>query len=77
VAQDCSVPAWVTANIRLGTPSPPSTASSTMLGSKERTGNASCARRPQKKIRWMAFLVFSVNDLNEVEAAMATAETTP
>jgi hypothetical protein len=67
----------VTANIGLGMPSPPSITSSTTLGSRDRTGNASCPQRPQKKSQQIAFLVFSVNDSNEVEAAMATAEITP
>jgi len=67
----------VTANIGVGAPSPPSMESSTMLGSRERTGNASCPRRPQKKSQRTAFFAFSVNDSNVVEAATATADTTP
>ena len=63
-----------TANIRLETPSLPSTASSIMLGSRERECLL-CMKTAEEKPT--AFFVFLMNDSNEAETMMATAKTTP
>lgn len=51
--------------------------SSTMLGSRGRTGNASCPLNPQKKSHRTALVAFIAKDSNVVDAAIATADTTP